>query len=71
MLYGAFVPNGFAEAAVLAASSEGKRRVLLQERTPGQVRALEIEYDGPGVARSRSAAYYQVEQWLPGAVALP
>jgi len=70
MLYGAFVPNGFAEAAVLAADSEGKRRVLVQERTPSQVRALEIEYLGPGIAKSRSAAHYQIEQWLPGVASL-
>lgn len=70
-LYGASVPNGFAEAAVLAADSEGRRRVLVQERTPGQVRALEVEYLGPGVAKSRSAAHYQIEQWLPGMAALP
>ena len=71
LLYAAFVPNGFAEAAVLAADSAGKRRVLVQERTPGQVRALEIEYEGPGSSKSRSAAHYQVEQWLPGMAALP
>ena len=71
LLYAAFVPNGFAEAAVLAADSAGKRRVLVQERTPGQVRALEIEYEGPDSAKSRSAAHYQIEQWLPGMAALP
>jgi hypothetical protein len=71
LLYAAFVPNGFAEAAILAAGSDGKRRVLVQERTPSQVRALEIEYEGPGVAKSRSAAHYQIEQWLPGTAALP
>jgi hypothetical protein len=70
LLYAAFVPNGFAEAAVLAAGSDGKRNVLVQERTPGQVRALEVEYTGPGVAKSRSGAYYQIEQWLPGSAAL-
>ncbi|HVE66579.1 MAG TPA: hypothetical protein VNC59_08360 [Thermoanaerobaculia bacterium] len=71
LLYAAFVPNGFAEAAVLAADSEGKRRVLVQERTSGQVRALEVEYLGPGTAKSRSAAHYQIEQWLPGMATLP
>ena len=71
LLYAAFVPNGFAEAAILAAGSDGKRRVLVQERTPSQVRALEVEYEGPGVAKSRSAAHYQIEQWLPGTAALP
>lgn len=71
LLYSAFVPNGFAEAAVLAADSEGRRRVLVQERTPGQVRALEVEYLGPGTAKSSSAAHYQIEQWLPGMATLP
>ena len=71
LLYAAFVPNGFAEAAILAAGSDGKRRVLVQERTPSQVRALEIEYERPGIAKSRSAAHYQIEQWLPGTAALP
>ena len=71
LLYSAFVPNGFAEAAVLAADSEGKRRVLVQERTPGRVRALEVEYLGPGTAKSSSAAHYQIEQWLPGMATLP
>jgi hypothetical protein len=70
LLYGAFVPNGFAEAAVLTADAQGRRRVLVQERTPQQVRALDIEYRGPGDARSASSAYYQVESWLPGGASL-
>jgi hypothetical protein len=70
LLYGAFVANGFAEAAVLAPDDRGRRRVLVQERTPQQVRALEIEYRGPGDARSSSAAHYQVEGWMPGSASL-
>jgi hypothetical protein len=70
LLYGAFVPNGFAEVAVLAADAQGRRRVLVQERTPQQVRALDIEYRGPGDARSASAAHYQIESWLPGSASL-
>lgn len=70
VLYSAFVPNGFAEAAVLQPDSQGRRRVLVQERTPQQVRALEIEYRGPGGARSASNAYYQVESWIPGGASL-
>ena len=54
LLYGAFVPNGFAEAAVLQPDDQGRRRVLVQERTPEQVRSLDIEYRGPGEARSAS-----------------
>jgi len=70
LLYSAFVPNGFAEAAVLTADAQGRRRVLVQERTPQQVRALEVEYHGPGDARSSSAAHYQVESWMPGGASL-
>lgn len=70
LLYSAFVPNGFAEAAVLASDPRGRRHVLVQERTPQQVRALEVEYRGPGDARSSSAAQYQVEGWMPGGASL-
>lgn len=70
MLYSAFVPMGFAEAAVLQPDHQGRRRVLVQERTPGQVRALEVEYRGPSDARSVSGAYYQVERWMPGGASL-
>jgi hypothetical protein len=70
LLYGAFVPNGFAEAAVLGASSDKGRKVLVQERTPQQVRTFEIEYEGPGKARLGSAAYYQIGEWLPGSAAM-
>lgn len=67
LLYSAFVPNGFAEAAVLAPDDKGRRRVLVQERTPQQIRSLEIEYNGEGSARGSSGAYYQLGEWLPGA----
>lgn len=70
ILYSAFVPNGFAEAAVLQADDQRRRRVLVQERTPQQLRSLEIEYRGAGSAWSSSAAYYQVESWLPGSASL-
>jgi hypothetical protein len=65
LLYAAFVPNGHVEAAVLSADSQGRRHVLVEERTPAQVRALVVAYERPGAARSVSAAHYQVEQWLP------
>ncbi|HEX2207867.1 MAG TPA: hypothetical protein VHG93_09305 [Longimicrobium sp.] len=70
MLYSAFVPNGFAEAAVLQPDGRGRRRVLVQERTPQQVRVLDIEYRAPHDARSTSSAYYQIERWLPGNASL-
>ena len=55
---------------MLQVDDQGRRNVLVQERTPGQLRSLEIEYRGPGSARSSSAAYYQVEGWLPGSASL-
>ncbi len=69
-MYTAFVPNGFVEAALLQASSEGRREVLVQERTPQQLRALVVAYEAPGKARSVSGAYYQVETWFPGSASL-
>ncbi|HEX8359031.1 MAG TPA: hypothetical protein VF613_02860 [Longimicrobium sp.] len=71
MLYSAFVPNGHVEAAVLDPDDTGRRSVLVQERSPDQVRALEVEYRAPGEARSSSSAYYQVEKWIPGPASLP
>ena len=67
LAYAAFVPRGRVEAAVLQPSSEGKREVLVQERTPERLRALTVGYDGPGKIRSVSAAHYQVGTWLPDA----
>jgi hypothetical protein len=69
LLYGALVPNGFAEAAVLQADQNGRRKVLIQERTPEQVRSMGVEYDN-GKARLSSAATYKVGEWLPGAASL-
>ena len=67
LAYAAFVPRGHVEAAVLQASSEGKREVLVQERTPERLRVLTLAYDGAGKIRSVSAAHDQVETWLPDA----
>ena len=64
-LYAAFVPNGHVEAAVLAARSDRSRPVLVHERTPSEVRVIEVEYAASG-ARLISVAHYQVEQWLQG-----
>ncbi len=65
LLYAAFVPNGHAEAAILEADSEGRRHVLIQERTPQQTRSLVVSYERPGKAKAVSAAHYQVDQWFP------
>lgn len=65
LLYGALVPNGFAEAAVLDPDQDHRRKVLVQERTPRQIRAMEVEYDA-GKARLSSSMTYPVAEWLPG-----
>lgn len=65
LLYGAFVPNGHVEAAVLTADAPGSRRhVLVRERTPHQSRTFVVEYERPGAARLVSAQSSQVEQWI-------
>ena len=66
LVFSSFVPNGFVEAAISTASSEGNRELFIQERTPSQVRSLVVSYQEPGSARSVSGAYYQIEQWMPG-----
>lgn len=71
LLYAAFVPSGFVEAAALTPGDDGKRKVLVQERIPSQLRALELEYLAPRSARLSSGAYYQIQDWLPGSAALP
>ena len=70
LLYSAFVPNGFVEVAVLGPSEDGAREVLIQERTPQQVRVLTVRYAGPGQATAGSSAYYQIERWFPGSARL-
>jgi hypothetical protein len=69
LLYGALVPRGFAEAAVLDPDDKGHRMVLIQERTPEQVRALEVEYR-KGKAKLASAASYRIGEWLPGSASM-
>jgi hypothetical protein len=66
LLYGAFVPNGLVEAAVVTADANGHRNVLIQERTPDQTRSFVVSYEKPGVARTVAETHYQIEQWLPG-----
>ena len=71
LLYAAFVPNGFVEAAALAPSDTRVRRVLVQERTPAMLRALEVEYEGPGAAKLRSGAHYPLGTWIEGSAVMP
>ena len=70
IVYSAFVPNGFAEAAVLEPSG-GRREVLIQERTPQQLRTLTIRYDGSGRASATSVVRHAVQTWFPGSARLP
>jgi hypothetical protein len=65
LLYGAFVPNGHVEAAVLMPEAGGRRHVLVHERTPGQERAFVLAYDGPGTVRALSATTFAIEQRVP------
>lgn len=64
LVYAAFVPNGFVQAAVLIPDPDGRRPILLQERTPGRVRTLAVDYRGPGAAFARSVLEYNVDEWL-------
>jgi hypothetical protein len=65
LLYGAFVPNGDVEAAVLAPDATNRRDVLVRERTPQRARTFVIAYEKPGTARTVSGADNHVEQWIP------
>ena len=71
LLYSAFVPNGFAEAAVVGGDSDDRRRVLVQERSPGQIRSFDMEYNAPGEVRMSSDSRYEVAEWLPGSARMP
>lgn len=64
MLYAAFVPHGFAEVGVLAPDDHGRRRVLVQERSPNQLRTFDVEYEGIGKARGQASAHWALEAWL-------
>ena len=68
LFYGAFVPNGDVEAAVLEAGPTGARHVLVHERTPSQSRRFVIGYDA-GAARTVSVAGDRIERWLPSLTA--
>ena len=70
LVYAAFVPNGHVEVAVLSPDAQGRRNVLIQERTPSRARSMVISYVEPGNARTVSEADYQIEAWLP-ALATP
>jgi hypothetical protein len=64
MLYAAFVPHGFAEVGILAPDDRGRRHVLVQERSPNQLRTFDVEYEGTGKARGQASAQWALEAWL-------
>lgn len=70
MLYSAFVPNGHVEVAILTANGNRRQHVLVQERTPDQLRILDIEYGADFGVRLSSAGHYHIQNWLPGAASL-
>ena len=71
LVYGAFVPNGEAEAAVLARDpSDNRRHLFVRERTPQRVRSIVVAYDGPESLRTVATTQFHIEQWLP-ALAVP
>ena len=64
LLYGAFVSQGRVEIALEDPSIGGAPDVVVMERTPSQVRMLEVRYHAPGDARTVTAAYYHPRTWL-------
>ena len=62
-LYGAFVPRGRVEAAVAEEDHEGRRPLLVLERTPDRIRVIDIAY-ADGTASVRSEGFWYPERWL-------
>ena len=60
LLYGAFVPNGHVEMAILE-----DRSVLVVQRTPQQLQTFVVAYNAAGEAVTISAASHSVSQWMP------
>lgn len=71
LLYSAFVPNGFVEAALSPATEGAAAALLVSERTPQHLRILTIEYAGPGRVRAGTHAEYLIDSWLPGFATIP
>jgi hypothetical protein len=70
LLYGAFVPNGHVDAAILSADAAGRRHVLVRERTPTTMRTFVISYDEAGIAQLMSQSTYNIEAWVPALVGI-
>lgn len=71
LVYSAFVPNGFSEAAISAPDGRNTRTLLIVERSSRHLRVLEIEYVKRGGARLLGEAYYSLEVWMPGFATIP
>ena len=65
LLYGAFVPNGHVETAILDAAPGSPPLVLIVERTPQQLRTFTLAYESPDRTRVVSSATYPVAAWTP------
>ncbi len=65
LLYAAFVPMGHVEVAVMAPDANGRRRVLVLERSPQRLRALAVEYAGDS-ERDVAGSDFAIERWVPG-----
>ena len=57
LVYGAFVPNGNAEVAIV------QRGILIIERTPQRIRTFVIEYKGSGRTQVVEAKEHAIERW--------
>lgn len=64
LVYTAFVPHGRVSAAVLE-PVDGRRSLLVLERSPYRLRALTIDYAGPAAASLAAAMTHDVATWLP------
>lgn len=71
LLYSNFLPHGVAEVAVGTAGSDGKRDVLIVERTPHHSRSVAVQYEAPGIARLVSDANYPLDRWLQSLTSIP
>jgi hypothetical protein len=65
LLYGAFVPNGHVEMAILDAATGSQAQVLIVERTPQQLRTFTVAYESPARIRVVSSQTHRIAAWTP------
>jgi hypothetical protein len=68
LLYGALVPRGHVEMAMLDPQAPAGGGVLIIERTPEQLRTFVVGYDSSGRAHTVSSASYSVASWAPSLI---